>query len=135
MEKDKKKAGKLATYATVLLLMIILVIIIASMADSREKTFQTQIDETTQTNLSIQDEIITVTDENYRLEKKVEELEKTIKDISPVIDINNALHEVLTLLNNGDRDGAKAKFNEIDEASVPEVSKGYYDAVKDSVNN
>ncbi len=135
MEKDKKKAGKLATYATILLLMVIIVIIIAAMADDREKTFQMRIEETTQTNLTIQDEIVAVKDENYQLKKKVEELEKTASDTSATLDTNNKLSEVWALLKEGDRNEARGKYEEIDPSTIPDASKSFYEAIGEALNN
>lgn len=129
LEKDKKKAGKLATYSVILLLMVIIVIIIAAMADSREKTFQMKIKETTETNITIQDEIVTLKDENYQLQKKVEELEKTVSDNFAVTEINNTLSEIWNLYKKGNRTDAKTKYGEIDINTIPEASKAYYEAI------
>lgn len=135
LEKDKKKAGKLATYVTILLLMVIIVIIIAAMADDREKTFQTKIDETTQTNLSFQDEIVAVKDENYKLNKQVADLEKAVADNSAILETNKMLNEVWSLLKSSDKYAAEEKFNEIDASTIPEASKAFYEAVKEAINN
>ncbi len=127
--KDKKKVSKLATYAVILLLMVIIVIIIAAMADSREKTFQMKINETTQTNITIQDEIVTLKDENYQLKKKIEELEKTASENSFILDMNNYLSGIWTLYKDGNKTEAKAKYEEIDISSIPEASKAYYEVI------
>lgn len=132
--KDKKKAGKLATYAVILLLMVIIVIIIAAMADSREKTFQMRINETTQTNITIQDEIVTLKDENYQLKKKIEELEKTAAETSAALDTNNILSEIWTLYESGNKTDARTKYKEIDGAAIPEPSKAYYDALGKAIS-
>ncbi len=129
MGKDKKKAGKLATYAVILLLMVIIVIIIAAMADSREKTFQMKINETTQTNLTIQDEIVTLKDENYQLQKKVEELEKTVSDNSAVMDTNKVLSEIWSVYESGNKTEARTKYQEIDQTTIPEEAKSYYEVL------
>ncbi len=57
------------TYAVIMLLAAIIIIIIAAMADDREEKFQSQIDSTTQTNMTIQQEIVTIKDENYALKR------------------------------------------------------------------
>lgn len=135
MEKDKKKAGKLATYATILLLMVIIVIIIAAMADDREKTFQMRIEETTQTNLTIQDEIVSLKDENYQLKKKIEELEKTNNETVQATETNAKLDEIWNLLKDDKKDEAKSKFEEIDKSALPEQSKTYYEAISEIIND
>ena len=92
MGKDRKGEKKLASYAIVLILMVIIVIIIASMADDRERTFQTQIDQTTQTNMTIQDEIVALKDENYNLKQQIDSLQ-------PKAENNDKLTEQLPILN------------------------------------
>ena len=70
----KDKNGKLSTYVVVMLLSIIIVIIIAAMADDREQQFQSQIESTTEANMTIQTEIVTLKDQNYTLNQEKENL-------------------------------------------------------------
>ena len=76
MEEKKKKSGKLATYAIIMLLTAIIVIIIAAMADNREESFQNQIEETTQANTTIQEEVVRLKNENYDLKNQLEKLQQ-----------------------------------------------------------
>ena len=129
--KPKKDInGKLSTYVVVMLLSIIIVIIIAAMADDREEDFRNQIDSTTQTNLTIQNELVTVKDENYLLKQENEKLQKQISDFSVTENVCNVLNESVKLFNEGKEEEAVAKFFEIDSEALPESSKALYDAVK-----
>lgn len=128
--KDKKESlpKKLGLYATILLLLVIIVIIFAAMADNREQNYENQINETTKINVSIQEEIVTLKDENYRLKQENEKLKASAltdeeKEAEAKID------NVYSLLSEGKTEDAKKAFAEISPESIPDKAKKYYNAV------
>lgn len=129
MGKDKKGEKKLASYAIVLILMVIIVIIIASMADDRERTFQTQIDQTTQTNMTIQDEIVGLKDENYKLKQQIDTLQPKAENNDKIAEQLPILNEVIQLFNDGKIEEANAKYAEINSAEISESLVELYNSI------
>lgn len=130
MNNDKEKNGKLSTYVVVMLLSIIIIIIIAAMADNREQKFQSQIDSTTQANMTIQNEIVTLKDDNYALTQENEKLKKQLEENTAYFDICNTLSEVIALHNANKLDDANQKFSEIDRELLPEALIPIYDTIQ-----
>lgn len=129
-KNPKDKNGKLSTYVIVMLLSIIIVIIIAAMADDREQQFQNQIESTTQANMTIQNEIVKLKDENYTLNQEKENMQTKIDTMSAQISVYSSLTEVLNLCDEGKLDEANQKFSEINAGSVPEECQRIYYAVQ-----
>ena len=129
MDKDKKGASKLASYAIILILMIIIIIIIAAMADDRERTFQTQIDQTTQTNITIQDEIVALKDENYDLKQQIDRLKPKAENNDKVTEQLSTLNEIIQLFNDGKTEEANTRYAELDPASIPETLAELYNLI------
>lgn len=76
MYEEKKKYKNMGTYAIMLFLAVVLILIIAAMADNREEQYENQIQEQVQINSNIQNEIVSLKDENYRLKNEVEKLKE-----------------------------------------------------------
>lgn len=129
----KDKNGKLSTYVVVMLLSIIIVIIIAAMADDREQQFQSQIESTTQANMTIQNEIVTLKDENYVLTQENEKLKSQVDNLSTENAIFCTLNEVLKLFEEEEKEEAVQKFSEINPDAVPDACKKLYESVKATV--
>lgn len=117
MKNEQKRTGKLATYSVIMLLAAIIIIIIAAMADNREEMFKTQLDQSTQTNMTIQNEIVSLKDENYILKQENESLKKTSVDFETQ---GKIISEALSLFNEDKAEEAKAKLAEIDKESLSE---------------
>lgn len=132
MTKKEVTKSKLGTYAVIMLLSAIIIIIIAAMADNREARFITELEATNQTNMTIQNEIVSLKDENYALKNEKESLSKQLEEISAENKIYNILSEGLSLLKS-DKKAAKAKLSEIDEAALPENCKQIYETIKDII--
>lgn len=129
--KDKNKgAGKLAVYAVIMLLAAIIIIIIAAMADNREQQFQSQIEQTAQTNVTIQNEIVALKDENYFLKQENEELKKSVEASSVTDGACNVAAEALELLEDGKADEAAAKLAEVDKSAFSEDFAKIFEAVE-----
>lgn len=133
MKGDKKGAGKLATYAVIMLLAAIIIIIIAAMADDREQKFQTQIDLTSQTNIAIQNEIVTLKDENYSLKQENDTLAASVAEHKTADGVLSKISESLVLCGEGKRDEAKKKFAEIDKESLPETLSEIYRLAEEKI--
>lgn len=131
---DNKKTGKLATYSVIMILMIIIVIIFAAMADNREEVFQSQINETSKTNVEIQNELVIVKDENESLKKEVETLKAKETEFSKKSEITDKLSEVWSIFESGNISEAKSKFSEIDTDSIPESLSTFYSAINNCLN-
>ena len=133
MDEKNKKSGKLATYAVIMLLTAIIVIIIAAMADNREESFQNQIEETTQANTTIQEEVVRLKNENYELKTKLDKVQDEKDKLSASSDLCTKLSDVCKLYRAGNTDEARQKFESIDESSVSDGLKDLYTSVKSMV--
>lgn len=134
MKEKNKSAGKLATYAVIMLLAVIIIIIIAAMADSREEQFQNQIEQTTQTNMTIQNEIVTLKDENYFLKQENESLKKSVEEGAIKDNACKITAEALALLEDGKEDEAAAKLAEVDKSALSEDFAKIFAIVEAHVN-
>lgn len=119
MPEEKKKFKNLSTYAVVMILSVVIIIIVAAMADDREQQFENQIDAQEQTNMNIQNEIVSLKDENYSLSKELEESQAALTQRESELTFANALAEAWAMLASGDPAGARALFQTL-SASTPD---------------
>lgn len=119
MKENQKKTGKLATYSVIMLLAAIIIIIIAAMADNREEMYQSQIEQKTQTNMTIQNEIVSLQDENYALKQENEKLQLSEAERAMYENVSKTLSEVIVLYESNRKDDAKAKLSEINREGLP----------------
>lgn len=133
MDEKNKKSGKLATYAVIMLLTAIIVIIIAAMADNREESFQNQIEETTQANTTIQEEVVRLKNENYELKTKLDKVQDEKDKLSASSDLCTKLSDICKLYRAGNTDEARQKLESIDESSVSDELEDLYASVKSMV--
>ena len=103
------------------------------MADDREENIQSQIDSTTQTNLTIQNELVTVKDENYLLSQENDKLTKQVEENSKNDEAYKIISEALNLYNEDKEEEAYAKFSEIDSSNLSETVSPLYEAVKKTI--
>lgn len=130
MDEKNKKSGKLATYAVIMLLTAIIVIIIAAMADNREESFQNQIEETTQANTTIQEEVVRLKNESYELKTTLDKVQSEKDKLSASNDLCIKLSDICKLYQAGNIDEARRKLESIDESSVSDDLKDLYASVK-----
>lgn len=133
MKPENEKNGKLATYATIMLLTAIIIIIIAAMADNREQKFKSEIDSTAQTNMSIQEEIVKIKDENYNLSREVERLEKSLSESIAKNEACAKISEALALCEEGDADAASEMLAEVDAGALDKSLSRIYDMVSSAI--
>lgn len=137
MEKETKKTGRIATYATIMLLMVVLIIIIAAMADNREQDitsgYESQLDESTRVNASIQEQITGLSNENYELKEEIKTLEGERDAMTADKEYADKLSEISRLLNDDKKDEAKAAYDALEKDNVPESASEFLRLVTDSL--
>lgn len=125
----QKKKNNIMTYAIIMIVSVIIIILIAAMADDREEQIDNRIMETERANESIQNELVTLKDENYKLNK---ELEKS-NELKEQFEIYNVqLDEITNVWNlyiSGDVISAAAAAEAIDISKLDDNQKAYYDAI------
>lgn len=127
---DKAKTKKLSIYTLCLFLSVIIVIIIASMADHREDAFQAQIDKTAEENVTFENIIVNLTNENDSLKNEVESLKAKVTENESTAKVYAIISEALTLSNDGDNEGALAKLSEIDTNTLSQEAAIIYENVQ-----
>lgn len=137
MEKETKKTGRIATYATIMLLMVVLIIIIAAMADNREQdianSYESQLDESTRVNASIQEQITGLSNENYELKEQIKTLEGERDALLSDKEYADKLSEISRLIEGGGLEEAKAAYDALDKDNVPESASEFLRLVTDSL--
>ena len=117
----------------VLVLATVFIIIIAAMADNRENQFETQITEQTQINVGIQNQIVTLEDENYQLKKDVGDLTTKVSDQEKAVTFYQTISQVYALALEGKPEEASKKLLEIDDSVLTEDQKTVYDTLKNQL--
>lgn len=137
MENETKKTGRIATYATIMLLMVVLIIIVAAMADNREQDitsgYESQLDESTRVNASIQEQITGLSNENYRLKEQLKSIESERDALTADREYADKLSEISRLIEGGSLDEAKAAYDALDKDNVPESASEFLRLVTDSL--
>lgn len=135
---DQKRTGRIATYATIMLLMVILVIIIAAIADNREQsieaTYKSQLDQSTQMNLTIQDQIASLSNENYALKEKLKASDEKNAALAKTDELCQRLSEINRLINDNKKDEAKEKYAQIDSSDIPESVSAFYSMIGEALS-
>ncbi len=129
--RDEKNRKKLGTYAVVMVLATALLIILAAMADNREEHFEDQINQQTQINVDIQNQIVRLEDENYKLAKEAEELKSKAALQEQALTVYQTLSEVYALALTGkEREAAERLKLKITDLSVlTEEERNAYDTL------
>lgn len=134
---EQKSTSRIATYATIMLLMVILVIIIAAIADNREQsieeTYKSQLEQSTQANLTIQDQITSLSNENYELKEKLKSADEKNTALSKADELCQQLSEINKLIKDNKKDEAKEKYAQIDSSDIPESVSEFYSMITDAL--
>lgn len=131
---EEKKRKNLVTYAVCMVLAVIILILFAAMADNREQHFENQINEKEQVNMNIQNQIVSLSDENYNLKKAAEENKKTIEEKDKELVFYQTVTKVWELYESGDTAGAAEAFAGIDLQTLTDTQREFYDALKTTLN-
>lgn len=134
MTEEKKKKNNLGTYAVIMVLAALFLIIIAAMADHREDQFETQINEQAQINVGIQDQIVRLEDENYRLKKAAEEQAKISGAQEQSLKVYRTFSEVYSLSMDGNSKEAAEKLKELDISLLTQEEKEAYDKLQEQLS-
>ncbi len=118
MSEEKKNFRKLSSYAIIMILAAVIVIIIAAMADNRETKYEDQITEKEQLNVSIQNEIVRLKDENYTLGKEKEALQSQLESQKTAISVSDAINQVLILWQEDRTDEARTALLSVDRSAL-----------------
>lgn len=139
MSDEKKKYKNLATYAVVMALAVVVLIIFAAMADNREQNFETQLNEKESLNVSIQNEIVSLKDENYNLKNSSDKLKEDLKQATEEKDFYNVLSDACQLYGTDKKEEAAKKLEEINADKLSEEQneklKILQDLLADKTNN
>ena len=134
MTEKKKRIKNLSTYVVCMILTVVILIIFAAMADNRESQFENQLQEKEKINMSIQNQIVTLTDENYTLKKEQESLHTQLQEQEKKIAFLNTVNEVLSLHTKKEEKEAKALFESINTNEMDEEIKAEYQKLKELLN-
>ena len=129
MPDEKKKYKNLTTYVICVILTIVILIIFAAMADNREELFESQIHEQEQVNLTIQNQIVSLTDENYSLKQEMDKQSQIISQQSEEIQFLTLLNETWMLIEKKQFQDAKTKAEQLKDFSMNEERKKSYQAL------
>lgn len=126
MSEEKKKFKNLFTYTLCMILAVIILILFAAMADSRETQFELQIDEKEKINSSIQNQIVTLTDENYKLKHETEEIKKQSLEKDTTITVLQGLNRAWNSYYNNKKEDGREHLNHIKELPMNEEEQASY---------
>ena len=126
MPDEKKKYKNLTTYVICMILTIVILIIFAAMADNREELFESQIQEQEQANLTIQNQIVSLTDENYSLKQEMDKQSQIISQQSEEIQFLTLMNETWMLIEKKQLQDAKTKAEQLKDFSMNEERKKSY---------
>ena len=124
---DKKKKYKnLSTYVVCMILTIVIVIIFAAMADNREELYETQLNEKEQLNINIQNQIVSLTEENYSLKQEVEKQTQIISQQNEEVKFFTTMNEAWMLIAQNKQSEAKAKAEELKDFPMTKERETVY---------
>lgn len=109
-----------------MILTIVILIIFAAMADNREELFESQIQEKEQANLTIQNQIVSLTDENYSLKQEMDKQSQIISQQSEEIQFLTLMNETWMLIEKKQLQDAKTKAEQLKDFSMNEERKKSY---------
>ncbi len=133
MPDEEKKHKNLTTYVICMILTIIILIIFAAMADNREELFESQIQKQEQVNLTIQNQIVSLTDENYSLKQEIDKQSQIIGQQSEEIQFLTILNEAWMLIENKQFQDAKNKAEQLKDFSMNEERKKSYQMLENAL--
>lgn len=133
-KKSDKKQRNIFSYAVIMIICVIIIILFAAMADNRENEIDDRINETQRTNETIQNELVRLKDENYNLNKKIQENETAASAYAVMTEQQNQLTEIKNLITAGKEDEAKTKIQAIDTSAFDENTLAYYSALCEILN-
>lgn len=129
LSEKEKQAKNLFTYAVILLLAVVIIIIIAAMADDHEQKYRNEINSSKETATTVQNEIIELKDELYRLQQENDELKKQAEESAKYRAQIESMNQVWVNLSTGRYDEAQTAFKSIDPSGFDDTLSSYYAAL------
>lgn len=133
-KKTDKKQKNIFSYAVIMIICVIIIILFAAMADNRENEIDDKISETQKTNETIQNELVRLQDENYNLNKQIQQNETAASAYAVMTEQQNQLTDIKNLITAGNTEEAKAKIQSIDTSAFDENTLAYYSALCEILN-
>lgn len=124
---EEKKRKNLGTYIICMVLAVIILIIFAAMADSREQHFENQIDEKEKANMHIQNQIVTLSDENYNLKQENEAQKKSLEEKQKELDFYQAMTDAWLYYERNETEKVKEIIHSINRENLTEEQKNTYE--------
>ncbi|MCI5892061.1 MAG: hypothetical protein MRZ66_01470 [Clostridiales bacterium] len=126
---QQKKKNNIMTYAIVMIVSVIIIILIAAMADDREEEIDNRIMETERANESIQNELVNLKDENYKLNKEIEKNSAALEEYNNYKTQLAEMTNAWNLYNSGDVNSAAEIVISIDSSKLDDNQRAYLDAL------
>jgi hypothetical protein len=123
---EEKKRKNLGTYAICMILAVIILIIFAAMADNREQHFENQIDEKEKLNMSIQNQIVTLTDENYNLKQETQQKTVALEEKEKEVQFYQAMTKAWECYETKEAEEVKKIIDSIDITTLTEEQKNTF---------
>ncbi len=133
-KKTDKKQRNIFSYAVIMIICVIIIILFAAMADNRENEIDDKITETQRTNETIQNELVRLQDENYNLNKQIQQNETAVSAYAVLTEQQNQLTEIMNIIKTGNTEEAKTKIQAVDTSAFDENTLAYYSALCEILN-
>lgn len=133
MSEEKKKFKNLSTYVVCMVLTIVILIIFAAMADNREELFENQIQEKEQANITIQNQIVSLTEENYNLKQEAEKQTQIISQQNEEVQFLTLMNEAWMLISQNKYGEAKEKAEKLKEFPMNEEREKVYQTLMNAI--
>lgn len=112
-----------------MIICVIILIIFAALADNREEEIDNRIIETERTNESIQNELVNLKEENYKLTKEKETNDETINEYNEYLEDLSSMTEAWNLIVSNDLEGASKILRNMDISGFDENKTAYFGAL------
>jgi hypothetical protein len=109
-----------------MILAVIILIIFAAMADNREQHFENQIDEKEKLNMSIQNQIVTLTDENYNLKQETQQKTVALEEKEKEVQFYQAMTKAWECYETKEAEEVKKIIDSIDITTLTEEQKNTF---------
>ncbi len=130
MSEEKKKYKNLFTYCVCMVLAVVILILFAAMADSRENQYESTISEQEKINVSIQNQIVGLSEENYRLKNEVTSLNETLTQKDNELTVVKEINQAWKLLAENKKEELNTKLTDLSSLSLTEEQQAEIQTIK-----
>lgn len=128
-QEQSKKQRNILSYAVIMIICVIIIILFAAMADNRENEIDNRIYQTEQANANIQNELVTLQNENDKLVKEAQEKDALISGYENSENRLSQLSQIWGLIESGDTQAASDAASALDVTEFGENEIAYYNAL------